>query len=129
MADLREVRRDLVESLRETGFVLYDFTGYAGYASEPVPLDGEAGDAMRWWLECSHFNRDLGNLMLDRLKGGTPADPRAAEFGVRLTVDNLDAQLARVERERETWVASQPEQVRWLRSVFERARAGEIETL
>ena len=120
---------DLVESLRGTGFALYDFTSYAGYASEPVPLDGEPGDSMRWWLECSHFNRDLGDLMLGRILGDAPIDPAAADFGVRLTTDNLDVQLSRIEREREAWAASNPDQIRWLRGVIERARAGEIETL
>ncbi len=122
-------KRDLVESLRDTDFVLYDFTSYASYPSEPVPLNGVPGDAMRWWMECSHFKPDLGDLILGRMIGGASAAPPDADFGLQLTVDNLDAQLARVEHEREVWAATYPEQVLWLQSVIERARAGEIDTL
>lgn len=79
--------------------VLWDFSGYTPYSTEP--LRGAA--ATRWWWGAAHYQRELGDLMLDRLFGA--AAP--AGLGVPVTPANIGAHLAGVRRARDDWRRAQ----------------------
>ena len=69
---------------------------------------------MRWYLESSHYSRELGDLILGRVLGrptdGSAAQsPGAGEFGVPIDTHNIDLHLRRTwfdaERYREAFPA------------------------
>jgi len=101
------------------GAVVYDFTGYNEYTTEPLPID-EPSREMRWHWEVSHFRKELGDLVLD-LALGEPADPDAlapTSFGQRLTPETIEPHLARIRTEREAWLPGAAEQLAWFRGVL-----------
>ena len=110
-------KRDLAASLAGTEFPLYDFTGYDAFTTEPVPLQGGADAAMRWWWESAHFRRALGDRVLDRALATRAGAPLPPWFGPRLAMGNLDAHLERIEAARRAWIERSPNQVRWFRRV------------
>ncbi|MEQ1662562.1 MAG: hypothetical protein ABL877_07685 [Thiobacillus sp.] len=82
-----------VESVGDARVNLWDFSGYHPYATEAVPAPGDRTTAVRWYWEAGHFKAALGHQVLDQLK-----TPDSNGFGIKLTPDNLEAQL---ERQRE----------------------------
>jgi hypothetical protein len=69
---------------------LGDFSGYNSMTTEPVPPSGDTTSRMKWYWESSHYRKELGDLVLDRLleyEGTGRAIP--VDFGILLTRDNL----------------------------------------
>jgi hypothetical protein len=97
-----------VDALRaahpQARITLWDFSGYAPYQCEAIPAKGDRQAQTRWYWEAGHFKAELGNLMLARM-----LDPAGAgEFGVALTPAGIDANRARVARERAACLAANP---------------------
>ena len=103
---------DEVERERGVEIALWDFSGYTTITSEDVPP--AAGDApaspMRWYWDSSHYKKETGGLLLDRILGGD-ASAAPADFGVRLTPETLEPALARIRRDRERYRAAHPDEV------------------
>ena len=74
---------------------LWDFSGYHQYSMESVPQ--QAGVAMDWYLDSSHFSQALGQKMLAVMFATPNAEPA---FGVQLRADNIDSVL-QAEREQQ----------------------------
>jgi hypothetical protein len=92
-------KTELTRIAEAAGVPLWDFTGYSSYTTEPLPT--AALDAPgRWFWEPSHFRKELGDLVLERLFNGPRADPG---FGVRLTTSNLPGRIAQTARQRQDW--------------------------
>ena len=98
--DWEEWKRDLVrindEEAHRVGkaaFALWDFSGYSVYTTEPFPRLGDVQTVMRWYWESSHYKKELGDLVLNRVfrHSDHGADP---DFGVRLDQRNAEAHLA-----------------------------------
>jgi hypothetical protein len=69
---------------------LWDFSGYNSISTEPVPPSGDTTSRMKWYWESSHYRKELGDLVLDRLleyESAGRAIPM--DFGILLTRDNL----------------------------------------
>jgi hypothetical protein len=64
----------------------WDFVEYAPYTTETVPPQGDRVTRLRWFWEPVHFQRALGEVMLQRVLLGTPAD-----FGAVLTPATVGA--------------------------------------
>ncbi len=102
-ARLESLKRYLVEVLHEEGlrhpergpFPLWDFSLYSSVTTEELPAgDTKAGPRFYW--DPSHAKELVGDWMLDRVFGTSAAElPVPADFGVRLTLDNVDEVLAR----------------------------------
>ena len=97
-----------VDTLRaahpQARITLWDFSGYAPYQCEPIPAKGDRKAQTRWYWEAGHFKAELGNIMLARMLG----DGAESGFGVRLTAAGIDANRARVARERAACLAASP---------------------
>jgi hypothetical protein len=76
----------LVADAHSDSITAWDFVEYARYTTEPVPPQGDRVSRMRWFWEPVHFQRALGEIMLQRVFLGTPAD-----FGAKLTIATVDA--------------------------------------
>jgi hypothetical protein len=86
---------------------LWDFSGYHHYAQEAVPQ--QAGVAMQWYLDSSHFSQALGHKMLDIMYGAPTAE---SGLGVQLRQDNIDAVLQAERDQQAAWQAGHAEQSR-----------------
>jgi hypothetical protein len=86
---------------------LWDFGGYERQAREPVPARGSGAPDMQWFWDPVHYTSKLGDAMVARIFG----DGKDEGFGVRLTPENVDAQIARVRQDREAVRALMPEEM------------------
>jgi hypothetical protein len=94
---LKELVRINEEEASKAGrrpFPLWDFSTPSSITTEPIPKLGDHSP-MRWFWEQSHYRKETGDLILDRVFDyGDPTRSVPADFGVRLTMANIDAQLA-----------------------------------
>lgn len=113
----RELVR-VVQSGAGEAVPLMDFTGYNAYTTEAVPGANETERRMKWYLEASHFNQNLGTEVLNRVypAGGRPLPP-AGTFGVRLSPENIEAHLAAIRNERERYTSTHAKEMGWLKEL------------
>ncbi|WP_027548799.1 hypothetical protein [Bradyrhizobium sp. WSM2254] len=108
----REVVRINEEEAARAGrkpFPLWDFSDANSVARETVPERTDL-TPMRWFWEFSHYRHAAGNLVLDRIFGhGHPESPPPADFGVRLTAENINAHLAHSRAGIADWAATNSE--------------------
>ena len=85
-------------------FPIWDFSNYNSYNAEPVPEKGDLDTKMQWYWESSHYKKELGNLMLDRIfKYTHPERTVDDNFGVLITTGNIESHLAQIRTNREKW--------------------------
>ncbi|MHB8494811.1 MAG: hypothetical protein ACYC9Z_04345 [Casimicrobiaceae bacterium] len=118
-------KRELVRRLdpgsitdRGSRIVLWDFSGYDRYACERVPAMGDRSTTMHWYWESGHFKRELGDLVIARIRGG--ADK---QFGTRLDGSTIDAALARIREDRDRYREENPSDVAALAKLVAGMRA------
>jgi hypothetical protein len=91
---------------------IWDFSGYNSYTAEKVPPLGDVNTEMQWYWESSHYKKELGDLVLDRVFGhqepGRTVNP---DFGVLLASENIELHLQQVRNDRQKWRTSFPEDV------------------
>lgn len=113
----------LVNVLAEEGvegkFPLWDFTGYGGFSSEPVPPPGNVTTRMKYFVENSHCTRVLGALMLDAMFG----PPGSNKFGVKLDRSKLAAHLRSIRQDRAAYVRTHAADIQWVRRILSEAAA------
>ena len=96
--------------LGQQPFSLWDFSGYNSLTTEPVPPIGDTKTEMRWYWESSHYKKELGDLVQDRIFGYSHPDrPLPTDFGIRLTPETLEPHLATIRTDRRRWRVAFPE--------------------
>ncbi|MCF8063146.1 MAG: hypothetical protein K9M82_11560 [Deltaproteobacteria bacterium] len=121
----RALARTLAEEAEEAGkpgFPLWDFGGYCALTGEPFPAYGDRTTQMRWFWESSHYRKELGDLVLNRVLGMESAG--SDRFGVRLDIRSMEEHLQAIRAARRAYVAGHIEDLRDIRS--RRANAGMI---
>lgn len=108
-------KTELTRIAEAAGVPLWDFTGYSVYTTQPLPT-AASDPPGHWFWEPSHFRKELGDLVLERLFNGPRGDPA---FGVRLTTSHLAGQLAQTARQRREWRSRAAEELQLLREVRE----------
>ncbi|MEI6325981.1 MAG: hypothetical protein WCO91_11065 [Gemmataceae bacterium] len=94
-------------------FPLWDFSGFNSRTTEEVPALGDTETRMKWYWESSHYKKELGDLVLDRvLDYSSPNRKVPADFGVLLDSKMLEAHLNQVRIDRDAWRKSHPEDVK-----------------
>ncbi len=106
------------EAGKNTVFPLLDFGVCTEQVTDPVPAAGLA----RYYYEASHFNKILGNQVLDIILGrgedsGSPAAPPGA-FGHRLKPDTLDTHLKAVDQSFRNYQTTHIEEMMRLKSMM-----------
>ncbi|CAN7384442.1 hypothetical protein LJR220_003417 [Bradyrhizobium sp. LjRoot220] len=105
---VRELVRINEEEASKAGrqpFPLWDFSAPGSVTAERIPEPGDRSP-MRWFWEWSHYRKETGDLILDRLlEHGDPARVVPADFGVRLTTANIEAHLANGAIDLSRWAA------------------------
>ncbi|MEM1369383.1 MAG: hypothetical protein AAGG02_15515 [Cyanobacteria bacterium P01_H01_bin.15] len=82
---------DVVALLEESAveYELWDFTGFNSVTTELIPENEEI--ELKYFIDPIHYTWETGDLIAARLMG----EETPEGFGVRLTPENLDAQLER----------------------------------
>ncbi len=79
--------------------ILWDFMDYGTFTTEDVPLVGDRRTETHWFWEPTHFKKQVGSIMIQRMfDGDGPA------FGAALTQANVAARNADVRTERQAVV-------------------------
>lgn len=96
----------LGERLRAAGcdVRLYDFSGFNGITSEPVPRIGDRSEMRNYW-ETSHYREHVGSAILARVAGGPPGEDG---FGAELLPDSVEAHIGQLRARRAGYLASHP---------------------
>jgi hypothetical protein len=128
----RIITEDAAQHPDKQPLQLWDFTGYTSLTIEDVPTANERGKQMQWFWESSHFKKELGDLVLNRLFRLHNATPTAPEdFGVLLSVDMIEAHLAHIreqqKRYRETH-APEVTEVEYLAKITTRFRSPRLDS-
>jgi hypothetical protein len=85
---------------------LWDFSDANTITRETVPAPADL-TPMHWFWEYSHYRKAAGDLILDRVLGyNGPERILPADFGVRLTGENIDAHLAQSRAGIANWAAA-----------------------
>ena len=100
------VRINEVEAKRhgKEPFPIWDFSGFNSVTTETIPPINDSESQMQWYWESSHYKRELGDLVLDRvfnynnLSRNVPDD-----FGVLLSLDNIASHLSKVRSDYDIW--------------------------
>jgi hypothetical protein len=101
---LVQVNDDEARRAGHAPFALWDFSGYNTYTTEAVPAEGDRTSEMRWYWESSHYRKELGERVLDRVLGYRAAERAIApDFGVRLDARRLETQLAAIRAGQRRW--------------------------
>ncbi|MEE2565228.1 hypothetical protein [Hyphobacterium marinum] len=84
--------------------VLWDFSGFQGFATRPAP-SSDATDPHETFYEPSHYLPDIGQAMLDRMRGEPGSETLFGEpFGLRLTRETARESEADIRARREAWL-------------------------
>lgn len=110
-------KRALVRTLAEEAgiagapaFPLWDFSGYCDRTGERFPAYGDRTTRMQWFWESSHYKKELGDLVLNKVLGVEKGN--ADRFGVRLDIQNIEEYLEAVKRDRAAYIASHLDDVK-----------------
>ena len=90
MVDLNE---SAAKSLNKVPYPIYDFAVYNKFTTELIPPDSET--YLKYHRDISHFNGNLGSLVLDVLHTG-----ELKNIGVKLTSENINNHLISFRKER-----------------------------
>lgn len=81
---------------------LWDFLDYSSFNTEAVPRAGDRRTPTSWFWEPTHFKKQLGEVMTQRMFGND-----APEFGAILTPDSVTARNAKIRAHRQMFVCEQ----------------------
>jgi hypothetical protein len=94
LKELVRINEEEASKAARQPFPLWDFSTVNSITTEPIPEMGDHSP-MRWFWEWSHYRKETGDLILDRLlEHSDPVRVVPADFGVRLSAANIDAHLA-----------------------------------
>jgi len=90
-------------------FQLWDFSGFNNVTTESVPPAGDTTTIMKGFWEPSHYKKEIGDLMIDRmLDYADPARSVPPDFGVPLTPATIDAWIAETRVQMHDYMQNEP---------------------
>jgi len=101
-------------------YPVWDFSGYNTVTTEDVPEVGDTDDIMTWYWEGSHYTRETADNIFKRIFHNNNHLPG---FGERITVNNIDAHLADIERRRQLYLQSHQDDIKELERQFRTSRS------
>jgi hypothetical protein len=89
---------------------VWDFSGYNSITTEPI------GEEMENYWDSSHYRKEVGDLILDRLfKREDAVVPE--DFGTLVTPDNIESHLKEIRADREAWAKQNPDAVQFVETI------------
>jgi hypothetical protein len=99
-------------------YPIWDFSGYNSITTEQVPLKGDTTTLMRWYWESSHYKKETGDLVLDRVFGlSISGMPLPDDFGVSIDSRNIDRHLQDIRAGRMRYRATHADEVAEIEAV------------
>lgn len=99
-------------SERRGGVLLWDFTGYDAYSTEPV---SRSHRVLRWFVNGDHYTKALGEIIVRRIFGSDDI-----LFGALLNPDNIESHLAKIRATRNQYREQNPAETRRVQDLFDR---------
>ena len=92
-------------------YSLWDFTGYNEITTESFPSIGDTKTQMKWYWESSHYKKETGDLILNKMLNDQAQSDitNTFNFGVQLTSSNIDSHLKKIRIERDLYGENHPE--------------------
>ena len=108
----KEWKRFLTQETFKRGIPLWDFETYHSPAKSPLPML-PTDKPTPWWSDLSHQSKLLGDNTLERIQESVAGKSGTFEpnFGVVLTPDTIEADLAQMDTDRLAWRAANPGQI------------------
>jgi hypothetical protein len=105
-------------------FPLWDFSGFNSVTTEPVPPAGDTKTVMKGFWHQSHYKKELGDLMIDRMFNYTdPARAIPADFGKLLTLTTIDDWINETRAQMRTYMVAQSADTELVGSIVDKAMA------
>ena len=109
LKELVRINEKRSRARRTPALALWDFSAPNTITREPIPAIGDL-TPMRWYWDHSHYRKEAGDLILDRIFGyNEPSRHVPDDFGVELTGQNIDAHLASSKAKLTDWTKANPE--------------------
>ncbi len=100
----------------QAAYPIYDFSDYNAYNTEY--LNTQQSMAGRWYIESSHFNSDLGDLMIERLYGSGASVLEEKGFGRPIDSQKLQSHIQQLEQGRQSYCENNPEVIAAIRKLY-----------
>ena len=106
------IEADAAAHPEQRPFELWDFSGFNTVTTEPVPMAGDTRTPMAFYWECSHYKKEAGDLVLDRLFGYSDSKRAVPDdFGVLLRQNNVEVFLAKTRSDLAAYQERFPDEV------------------
>lgn len=112
---ITRVIREEAEAAEKDEVPLWDFIDFHPYNCEALPPIEEPRRHLEMWADGTHALPSLGSIMLSRMLDHPLEDPEAADYGVWLVHDEVDARVTSIREGHERYRRDQPEDVAWVR--------------
>jgi tetratricopeptide (TPR) repeat protein len=100
------------EQDQATAFPVWDFSGFNSVTTEAIPPLDDHETLMKWYWEPSHYRKEAGDMILDRvLRYRDPQRQIPDDFGRELTSSNIESWLATTREGARTYAKTQPNEV------------------
>ncbi len=93
---VEQLKGQLAGMAARGGAELWDFIDYSAFNTDAVPRAGDRRTPTSWFWEPTHFKRQLGEVMIQRMFGNDGPD-----FGIALTPANVPARNVEVRQQRQ----------------------------
>ncbi len=95
--EMVQINEQQANKYGKTPFPLWDFSGYNTFTTEEVPPLDDKKTQMKWYWESSHYKKELGDYVLDRVfQYNHPDRIIPDDFGKLLQSKNIEQQLAKI---------------------------------
>jgi len=104
-------------------FPMWDFSGYNSINTEPLPPDGDLDTPMKWFWEAVHVKRETAHFIIDRLFDyHRKACPVPADFGVRITSENINKHIEEKQKQRAEYIKHNSEFLDIIKKEFRKVK-------
>ena len=101
---------------------LWDFSGFNTITTEPFPELNNTEVQMRWYWESSHYKKEVGNIILDKLFSMPAATSTPENFGTLLLPQTIDSHLKAINQDRIRYEKKFPTEVSELKALISETR-------
>ena len=103
------INEEQARKISKNPFPIWDFSDYNTYTTEKLPPLDDKESEMEWYWDSSHYKKELGDLIQDRIFNHNERDRAIAEdFGVQLSSENIEQHLMKIRQDREVWTKTHP---------------------
>ncbi len=113
-----EINNRVARDMGRPPFPIWDFSGFNSYTEETVPAEGDLRE-MNWYWESSHFKRDLGNMIFNRMFPAQRTNASQAQgFGTLLDLNTVPLTNRTLDVEENNYALSHMDEIRHLKEIL-----------